>query len=123
MKARRVGILRVEREVVEVSSLDPREPDPDWSFVDAAGHEHRWAGSATPTLEERVVERWWCHSCCDEHVDSILVCAQCGQRVAPGTRRGPAVQYLPGSVTYYLNDEPIPEERWRELVQNLSKET
>jgi hypothetical protein len=103
--------LRIEREYIEVSMLSPRDPDPRWRFVDAAGHEHHWDGDRTPTLEPKLERQWWCEDCMDEHEDWVLACAQCGEVITPMTVPGQPVQRIPGPVSYYLDDEPITKEQ------------
>lgn len=117
------GELRAEVEQVEVTSDLPR-PDPNWRFTDAQGHEHyRDTDGEYPTLRTVVDETYWCSDCNDEHTDTHLECAICGETIQTGTLP-PSMfrEFTPGRTEYYLNDEPISPERYRELVEQRHQE-
>jgi hypothetical protein len=78
---------------VEVGRSITQEPDPEWSFTDAAGHTHRWEGEAVPTLETHNLcskvcrrKRWLAkllrrpYACT---CPTVTVCAVCHEPVAP----------------------------------------
>lgn len=88
--------VSVESQATEYWSINPREPDPEWSHVDQQGHEHRWVDGEVPTLESVVVETWWCPDCRAEHVESEMRCKDCGEPVEAGTRPAPNPQYAQG---------------------------
>jgi hypothetical protein len=48
------GTWSLERDVEQVYSLNPKEPDPRWRFTDQAGHEHRWVGAKEARLLDGV---------------------------------------------------------------------
>ena len=111
------GVLRIEREVVEVTSNAPRR-DPDWVFTDAHGHEHRWNGHDLPSLRWVADETYWCFDCNDEHDDDgHYECRECGEEITPGMRPAPGHrEFLPGLTTITLDGEPISEEQAREFL-------
>lgn len=76
--------VNVERdyETVWVSE----EPDPDWTFVDAAGHEHRWRGEAVPTVEHVVTGMEWSEDLQEFEEVFELRCRRCGEAVEPRWR-------------------------------------
>ena len=79
--------INVERdyEIVWVSE----EPDPDWIFVDAAGHEHRWRGEtvqAMPTVERVVTGLEWSEDLQEFEEVAELRCRRCGEVVEPRWR-------------------------------------
>ena len=92
--------LTYERDYVTVSSLYP-EPDPDWTFVDAAGHRHDGSGE---TLEWVFTRTYWCEECCDEHEEGEWRCLECGEVLVPGTRTAQDRQ-LPGLARLTLEAE------------------
>lgn len=69
------------------------EPDPSWSFTDAAGHTHRWVAKAgfslwwtgtVPTIGPAVVGTYWCEDCQDDHEETEQRCLLCREVVRPG---------------------------------------
>lgn len=112
------GVFRVERELIEVRSDQPR-PDEQWRYTDHAGHDHYWQAGREPypTLREVVDETYWCEDCEDEHTSSHLECPLCGETIVPGSRP-PSLfpERIPGPVSYFLDDQPISEEQAREMT-------
>lgn len=100
-------VIRVEHDYADVSSLDPRVPDPEWRHVDPAGHEHRWVDGATPSLVVVLDQSWWCRDCHEEHATEHLACRECLAPVDPGTVAGPPVQRLRLGARYYLDDVEV----------------
>lgn len=91
------------RESIEITSSGPR-PDPAWSYLDAAGHLHRWKGYDLPTLESLPDgEPYWCETCEQTHQDTVLGCSQCGEVVTPAML-GPSEhrEFIPGRVSTQL---------------------
>jgi len=114
------GTLRAEVEMIDVSSALPR-PDKKWTYTDRQGHRHHW-DDGYPTLVVVTEESYWCEDCHDEHTDSHYECPLCGEEIRPGLV-GPSLyrEYTPGMTSYYLNDEPISEDRYRELVTQMQQ--
>jgi hypothetical protein len=87
--------LEVKQDVSYVETMGGDEPDPNWRYVDEAGHEHTYAatGDHYPTLREVIGPSYWCDTCRDEHEDyeaTYRECVQCGERITPATIfRGP----------------------------------
>jgi hypothetical protein len=110
------GVLRAETERIEVTSNLPR-PDQKWRYTDEQGHEHSWQ-DGYPTLRTVVDDVYWCEGCQDEHEETHLECSLCGETIEPGmVGPSPFREFIPGRTSYYLDDEPISEERFRELME------
>jgi len=108
--------LRVERDRIEVTS-NLQRPDPDWQHTDRAGHQHRREDGAYPTLQAVDGPTYWCPDCRDEHEDRHYECRICGEAIIPGlVGPSPFREFIPGMTSYWLNDEPITEDRYLELV-------
>jgi hypothetical protein len=112
------GELRMEREMIEVTSNLPR-PDRNWTYTDQQGHEHRY-DDGWPTLVTVVDRVYWCEGCNDEHQDTHLACAICGEEISPGMV-GPSLhrEFIPGRMSATLNGDPISKERYEELVATI----
>lgn len=121
--------IRIERDVMAVSSLHPVEADPAWRYVDRAGHEHRWAqpedasggpiGASITSVEYVETERWWCSDCRDEHVETEPRCRQCGQVIQLGYRDAPNPTYITGEMRVWVDDEPLDREAGYALLERL----
>lgn len=111
--------LTIDRETIEVDSISPTEPDPDWSFTDAEGHVHRWVGNAVPTTTTIERGRWWCEDCREAHIEELVVCIQCRLAVEPRTRAAPERQYLRGPARYYLNGTEISEGEAKAVIAKM----
>jgi hypothetical protein len=112
------GVLRVERDMIDVTSGLPR-PDEAWRYTDRQGHGHYWR-DGYPTLRTVLGGPYWCEDCHDEHQDSHLECPLCSETVQPGmVGPSPFREFIPGLTSYYLNDEPITEERAREILGKM----
>ena len=109
------GELRIETEMIDVTSSLPK-PDPNWTYTDQHGHQHRYE-DGYPTLM-RVVDETYVDEFGDEVEDWHFECPQCGEHITPGMV-GPSMfrEFAPGRTAYYLNDEPITEERFREIAE------
>jgi hypothetical protein len=110
------GTLRIETDMIDVTSSSPYA-DEDWTFTDAAGHQHRY-DHGYPTLRWFVTERWWCEECDDEHTEGEWTCPLCDEVIVPGTA-GPDLfrRYAPGRTSYLLNDQPISEDEARRIIE------
>ena len=82
--------LEMERDMIDMTC--PIEPDPNWAFIDAAGHFHARSKKGTlPTLEmkrEYVSCPDSAEGCCDGYDDTWLECVLCHEKIVPGTRPG-----------------------------------
>ena len=110
------GTLRVEREVIEVTSNAPRT-DEAWTYTDERGHEHYWR-DGYPTLQWVTEDTYWCSDCDDEHDDGgHWECRECGETVEPGMRP-PSMyrEFMPGPTSYFLNDEPVTAAQARAFI-------
>jgi hypothetical protein len=119
-------VLRTEVDMIDVSSALDR-PDKRWTYTDRAGHEHRYERRLDdsldhyPTLVVVREESYWCPDCHEEHADSHKECPLCGEMITPGLVSAPLYrEYTPGMQRFYLNDEEISPDRYRELVIELT---
>ena len=79
------------------------EPDPEWRYTDAAGHEHYREGPRYPTLMTAHDYTYWCEDCRDEHDVTHLECSLCGEHIVPGTRpASPTGTWIPGEAQMTL---------------------
>ena len=80
-------------DIVDVTRAGPM-PDPDWLYVDTAGHAHRWAHDETiPSLTVVVDRRAWSDDTQEEYVaESHYECIWCQERIEPGMRSGDSYQ-------------------------------
>lgn len=90
--------IQIEANLTEIPA--GREADPDWRYVDDAGHLHAYVESKkgrlkTPTLIEIPDEPYYCTVCDEEHEQSHFECQACyearrgqggGTHIEPGTR-------------------------------------
>jgi hypothetical protein len=98
--------IEIERQMVDVTSMDPTRPDPDWEVKDLKGHVHRYGdGFSLPTLEWVVTLTWWCEDCNDEHDEGEWRCVQCGEPIKPGRRPVSGRQMVPGRIDVKVNGE------------------
>jgi hypothetical protein len=119
--------LTVERESVDVTAIS--EPDPAWTYTDMAGHEHRAVSEDAPhvdrvtypTLLRKYGDETWCWECQDTHRDEWLECADCGERITPGTRAGRPRSIL-GMITYTIDDEPVSEQAAQDFIATARRE-
>lgn len=125
-------VLTVERDMIPVQSIS--EPDPNWRYTDAAGHDHfaaieRRAGdggdprvTGYPTLEW-ITEPHECGVFCEENgcPGQRHVCRQCGEEIRTGSRMG-TLRHLAGLVSYEIDGEPVTPEQARAFVTQWQTE-
>lgn len=86
--------MKVGYEYIDVTPCT--EPDPDWAYVDRAGHEHRWIQKASGSgyaLESLllIIDM----PATDNHpASSHLECPLCRERIIPGWRAVQFKQYM-----------------------------
>lgn len=100
------------------------DPDPNWRFTDAAGHQHQHekTGERYPTLRYVIDGQHWCDGISegsdihDPHMQvdvSHYECAQCHEHIRPGMRP-PGPRSMPGHQRLWLSttriDGPIRNE-------------
>lgn len=67
------------------------EPDPNWRWIDPAGHEHTYTnpGWSVTNSREEPVEPYYCEDCREVHdTETRLVCSECSCDISPGSRPG-----------------------------------
>lgn len=112
--------IRMERDYDEVRTLGGPAPDPDWSFTDAKGHQHRYVEDEWPTLKWVVDRTYWCEDCRDEHQEGHWECAQCGEHIKPGmVKRPPEVKLIPLPARYFVNGREVSEDEARAVAADL----
>lgn len=114
--------LEIITERVEVSSYSP-EPDPRWTFTDAAGHAHAPSRSGVngpliyPTMELATGAIVWCEDCQDDHgTECWWECRICGEKILPGIRTPVGRRFVPGLTSYEIDGMPCTPEQAREFV-------
>lgn len=90
--------LSVHQDHQTVTS-DLPEPDPEWRFVDAAGHGHFRSDDGYPTLEWVTLPCTMGHDDCD--AEGSYRCLLCDEEIRPATRRVSPVT-IPGIKTFTL---------------------
>lgn len=95
--------LTISREYINVETLEPpTEKDPDWRFVDPAGHVHtyrsrRWKWVVTGYCGCAIC------ACDDEPFEwGEFRCTVCGALVEPGRRPAPPPPPIPGLLEAWL---------------------
>lgn len=109
---------RMECEPIEVTSLGPR-PDPNWTFTDAAGHEHDAKRELLDWLQDDPDDPpFYFDVDGDEHnADSHWECRLCGEWIEPGTTGpSPYREFIAGPKHYYRDDEPISEAEFADAI-------
>lgn len=104
------GGLEISVETDQVDVTPSREPDPEWSVLDSAGHEHRWAFDGEradlPTLllvvDAEATEEY---PALTHHE-----CRQCGAIVHPGFRSPQFRRYAAGLTRYYVNGRQVSQQ-------------
>lgn len=114
--------LRIEQEHIDVTTLgDNWKYDPDWTYVDQAGHHHlydpegqRQRGATFPTLAWWIDDIWYASDGDGPYDDGHLCCSLCYEPIQPGTVLGDTK--VLGPKRSYLNDVEISEARAKELM-------
>ena len=115
------GSLTIERNAIEVPPSFLPEPDPDWTFIDAAGHAH-YSDDGYPTLERVVVDTWWCADCHEHHDDEAMACRVCGERIRPGTLApSPFSRRMPGTETWAVEVDRFYEQGTEHTIEVAGK--
>jgi hypothetical protein len=123
-----------EREEVPVATMHPTQvPDPDWRFIDKAGHGHFWKKDKLPTLKWVVTGKTWVGDEYDGYEIELgeYQCKNCGEAVEPKKRSEYGPTSIPGLTTFTIaiDDETfvVPEEiyvksiaAWRDSLRKLS---
>lgn len=93
---RYVDEVITESNPIEISTIGPI-PDPDWRYVDMAGHVHRYDNEAK-------MRRYYVDLTCDDGYDiGHNECIHCGEWIVPGTKPSPPYrQYIAGPMTTRL---------------------
>lgn len=113
--------LRVEAPEIRVDSWNDRELDPEWTYIDQAGHGHFRSrlsvGLSYPTLKSIMVPD------IDEGGEDIEVfdhyeCPHCEEVIEPSMRYTGGVARIPGAKRYFINNVEVEREAflavWRE---------
>jgi hypothetical protein len=122
--------LRVERQVIDVSSATARKPDMSWTFVDKAGHFHAFDHEGNlPTIvrrEERVQPDFEDEEDRDTDDDfygdydysvTHIECTLCGEKVEPQYVPDYPQRLIPGPTEYTLTVRgAVPQGRFSVVV-------
>lgn len=96
------------------------ERDPDWTFIDAAGHFHAWTKDGElPTLNGITVEMPCNGQCgndydepCEGYTRTEYHCRVCDEIVEPGYRRTTERKYMPGRMIWSVVVTGRHEDLW-----------
>ena len=94
-------ILRVERDVIEVTPIS--KPDDDWEFTDKHGHLHRWQNSKLPSLKE-IID---CPADEEYPASFHFECKRCGETINPGYKSPESREFMPGLTHFYIDDVEV----------------
>lgn len=113
-------VVEVRREMIGVT-MGPGVliRDEQWSFTDAAGHEHRYGGyGPLETLQARYGEPYWDECCGGEREDFLgYFCRQCGEKIEPGKLPlGMSRQVTARRTEYLIDGEYAVEQQVKELL-------
>ena len=73
--------LNITQELIDnTREHDTMMPDPNWSFTDGCGHQHKTVGKTTPTVTTRAIP-YWCEDCADHHNHYESVCRACSEPI------------------------------------------
>lgn len=108
--------LEIRVSQIDCTSWGP-DADPDWKYVDAAGHGHFRTKAGYPTLKEITEpftdpddgETW------DRHIR--WECPHCGEHIVPGTLLAQVSRSFPGQRHYLIDgkevDRDVFTQAWR----------
>jgi len=117
--------LEIIRETVDVTSAYASKPDPDWTFTDAAGHQHYYnkneTGGPHPTLEWKP-DMVHCADCHEDEDRGGLVCKICGEEIQPGFVPDPGPHVIPGLVSYLIDGEPVSKQAAEDFMAAMERE-
>jgi len=94
-------ILRVERDVIEVTPIS--KPDDDWEFTDKKGHLHRWQNGKLPSLKQ-VID---CPATEEYPAEIHFECKRCGETIIPHYKPPEYREYEPGLTHFYIDDVEV----------------
>jgi hypothetical protein len=76
-----VVVVTLEREVIDLrTQFQPTKVDPDWTWIDPAGHDHDATLESAEWVEENI---GWCDLCRDDHGEWSLRCRRCSAVLEP----------------------------------------
>ena len=110
-----------ETDEVFVGTFGGLEADPDWNYVDKAGHIHYAAKESFvdyPTLEWYVDSIEYCDDCREDHEEGHWVCPLCLETIKPGKR--PEQQYVPGMTHYKIDGKEVDEDEWHRAYERYA---
>lgn len=110
------GNLEIVSDSIETTSLGGWEPDPNWSYIDAAGHVHTWKSKSFRWVKDDPnAPDFWTDADGDEHnADTHAECKKCGEHIEPATRWRPGdtfSTFIPGPVRYLLDGVEVTKEQ------------
>lgn len=111
--------LRIEQDFIDISQ--PFEPDPEWNYVDTAGHFHSWdmcgEKPKLPTL--RYVED--IPGTGEYPPYGHYECIRCGAEVAPVHRPVSIQQYREGMKRCYINGREATIGEFRRMIDSIQR--
>lgn len=103
-----------QQEMIDATPL--QEPDPNWLYIDAEGHEHRWWHDRTPTLQQIIDIPSSGDPGEDDWTPAVthLECIICGEHIEPGWRT-PLSRRMIGGLKSYTLEAVVPAHHWAAL--------
>ncbi len=109
--------ITIDRDAIDVTSMS--RPDPNWSKVDAAGHEHCWHNEDGPATSYYAARHYHVPTCeeesyvvdLDEDGEEIfgvrLRCRRCREIIEPGRTADTHQQFIAGQAHVSFNGIPV----------------
>ena len=107
-----------KRDLIDVTPIE--EIDLSWSYVDKAGHKHRYKKSRNGRISItgiRLELGYWP----DGDTYHYPVCRFCEEPIAGGTTPVIHTKYVPGLMRCYINGEEVTEETARSIAEYIRK--
>lgn len=126
----KVTSMSMERERIMVSSCSGHyEPDPNWRYVDHAGHVHTYDNADKMRMDVLEKAEDWEH---DEgsqefYPNGDIVCRHCGELIEPGTVYHPPSMYpqsIPGLAHFVVGPcrHEITPEQYEEMTAHFRED-
>ena len=117
----RIPALKIETDVVEMTSFDKTEPDPNWKYRDKEGHTHVWRkdkGDLILASLVYVID----YVGDDEHPASgHYECRRCRAPIEPGYQLKDSDKHVKGLSTYFVDDAKVTKEYFKWWMGQLER--
>jgi hypothetical protein len=111
--------LEVRRDTIRIDSLAHSEADPNWTYIDQAGHGHFY-GPGYPTLNEITETAYDPDDGSKYQVHLHWECRHCREVIVPARRFTSGRSTIPGLTRYLVDGLEVPREdfieHWRRFA-------